>query len=161
MWKKAGLTAADYPQTWDQLEAVARSSPPAASPGCVINDTLDRSTRSCAQAGGSLRTPTAPRSPPTPRRTSTGLQFVQKMAREGMLKFPKQVDTGWGGEAMGKNKAAMAIEGNWFVGGVKNDYPNLHYTVVPLPKGAAAGDAVVHQLLGHRGQEQEPGRGDQ
>ena len=83
------------------------------------------------------------------------------MAREGVLKFPKQVDTGWGGEAMGKNKAAMAIEGNWFVGGVKSDYPNLKYTVVPLPAGPRQqAHAVVHELLGHRGQEQEPGRGD-
>jgi multiple sugar transport system substrate-binding protein len=57
------------------------------------------------------------------------------LAKEGVLKFPKQVDAGWGGEAIGKDKAAMTIEGNWIVGGVKTDYPNLHYKVVELPAG--------------------------
>jgi multiple sugar transport system substrate-binding protein len=60
---------------------------------------------------------------------------VQKLAKEGVLKFPKQVSAGWGGEALGKGKTAMAIEGNWIVGAMKTDYPNLKYRVVPMPTG--------------------------
>ena len=136
MWKKAGLTEADYPQTWDQLDAVAKKLTTGGVTGLVFNDTLDRVDAFMRQAGGSLLNADGTAFTADSPQNLTGLQFVQKMAREGTLKFPKQVDTGWGGEAMGKNKAAMAIEGNWFVGGVKNDYPNLHYTVVPLPKGS-------------------------
>ena len=136
MWKKAGLTEADYPQTWDQLDAVAKKLTIGGVTGLVFNDTLDRVDAFMRQAGGSLLNADGTAFTADSPQNLTGLQFVQKMAREGTLKFPKQVDTGWGGEAMGKNKAAMAIEGNWIVGGVKNDYPNLHYTVVPLPKGS-------------------------
>ena len=136
MWKKAGLTEADYPQTWDQLDAVAKKLTTGGVTGLVFNDTLDRVDAFMRQAGGSLLNAEGTAFTADSPQNLTGLQFVQKMAREGVLKFPKQVDTGWGGEAMGKNKAAMAIEGNWFVGGVKNDYPNLKYAVVPLPKGS-------------------------
>ena len=136
MWKKAGLTEADYPQTWDQLETVAKKLTTGGVTGLVFNDTLDRVDAFMRQAGGSLLNADNTQFTADSPQNLTGLDFVQKMAREGVLKFPKQVDTGWGGEAMGKNKAAMAIEGNWFVGGVKNDYPNLKYTVVPLPKGS-------------------------
>ncbi len=136
MWKKAGLTEADYPQTWDQLETVAKKLTTGGVTGLVFNDTLDRVDAFMRQAGGSLLNADNTQFTADSPQNLTGLDFVQKMAREGVLKFPKQVDTGWGGEAMGKNKAAMAIEGNWFIGGVKNDYPNLKYTVVPLPKGS-------------------------
>ena len=136
MWKKAGLTGADYPQTWDQLETVAKKLTTGGVTGLVFNDTIDRVDAFMRQAGGSLLNADNTQFTADSPQNLTGLDFVQKMAREGVLKFPKQVDTGWGGEAMGKNKAAMAIEGNWFVGGVKNDYPNLKYTVVPLPKGS-------------------------
>ena len=136
MWAKAGLTAADYPTTWDQLETVAKKLTTGGVTGLVMSDTLDRVDAFMRQAGGSLQNADGTAFTADSPENLTGLQFVQKMAREGSLKFPKQTDTGWGGEAMGKNKAAMAIEGNWFVGGVVNDYPKLKYAVVPLPKGA-------------------------
>jgi multiple sugar transport system substrate-binding protein len=135
MWAKAGLTAADYPTTWDQLETVAKKLTTGGVTGVVMNDTLDRVDAFMRQAGGSLENSDGTAFTADSPQNLTGLQYVQKLAREGVLKFPKQVDTGWGGEAMGKNKAAMAIEGNWFVGGVQNDYPKLKYAVVPLPKG--------------------------
>lgn len=136
LWKKAGLTEADYPQTWDQLETVAKKLTTGGVTGLVMSDTLDRVDAFMRQGGGSLlNSDNTAFTADTPENLA-GLQYVQKLAKEGVLKFPKQVDAGWGGEAMGKNKAAMAIEGNWIVGGVKNDYPNLKYAVVPLPKGA-------------------------
>jgi multiple sugar transport system substrate-binding protein len=136
MWKAAGLTEADYPQTWDQLETVAKKLTTGGVTGLVMSDTLDRVDAFMRQAGGSLENSDGTAFTADSPQNLTGLQFVQKMARDGVLKFPKQTDTGWGGEAMGKGKAAMTIEGNWFVGGVVNDYPHLKYAVVPLPKGA-------------------------
>ena len=136
MWKKAGLTEADYPQTWDQLESVAKKLTTGGVTGLVISDTLDRVDAFMRQAGGCLLNSDGTAFTADSPQNLIGLQFVQKMAREGVLKFPKQIDTGWGGEAMGKNKAAMAIEGNWFIGGVMNDYPNLKYTVDAGRQGA-------------------------
>src|SRR6185437_11370893 len=110
MWKAAGLTDADIPTTWDQLESVAKKLTTGGVTGLVFNDTLDRVDAFMRQAGGTMMNTDNTQFTADSPQNLTGLDFVQKMAREGTLKFPKQVDTGWGGEAMGKNKAAMAIE---------------------------------------------------
>ena len=135
LWTKAGLTDADIPTSWDQLETVAKKLTAGGVTGLVVSDTLDRLDAFMKQAGGSLLNSDKTAFTADSPENLAGLQYVQKLAREGVLKFPKQVDSGWGGEALGKGKAAMTIEGNWIVGGVKNDYPSLKYKVVPLPKG--------------------------
>lgn len=135
MWAKAGLTDADIPTTWDQLETVAKKLTRNGVTGLVMSDTLDRVDAFMRQSGGTLLNKDRTAFDADSAANLEGLTYVQKLAREGVLKFPKQVDSGWGGEALGKNKAAMTIEGNWIVGGVKNDYPNLKYKVVPLPAG--------------------------
>ena len=136
LWTKAGLTDADIPTTWDQLETVAKKLTTGGVTGLVVSDTLDRLDAFMRQGGGTLLNADGTAFTADSPENLAGLTYVQKLAREGVLKFPKQVDAGWGGEALGKGKAAMTIEGNWIVGGVKNDYPKLKYTVVPLPKGA-------------------------
>lgn len=135
LWTKAGLTDADVPTTWDQLETVAKKLTTGGVTGLVVSDTLDRLDAFMKQGGGSLLNSDGSAFTADSPENLAGLTYVQKLAREGVLKFPKQVDAGWGGEALGKGKAAMTIEGNWIVGGVKNDYPDLKYKVVPLPKG--------------------------
>ena len=73
------------------------------------------STRSCSRtAAAGQRGPRVDRR--LSRRTSTALTYVQRLLADGVLKFPKELDAGWGGEAFGKNKAAMTIEGNWIIG---------------------------------------------
>jgi multiple sugar transport system substrate-binding protein len=143
MWKAAGLTDADIPTTWDQLESVAKKLTTGGVTGLVFNDTLDRVDAFMRQAGGTMMNADNTAFTIDTPQNLQGLQFVQKLAKEGVLKFPKQVSTGWGGEAMGTNKAAMAIEGNWFVGGVKASWPSLKYMVVPLPAGPTGTKATL------------------
>ena len=66
------------------------------------------------------------------------LKYVQDNVKAGSFKFANQLDSGWGGEAFGTQKAAMTIEGNWIKGAVKNDYPDLKYTTVELPRARRA-----------------------
>lgn len=143
MWKAAGLTNADIPTTWDQLETVAKKLTTGGVTGLVFNDTLDRVDAFMRQAGGTMMNADGTKFTIDSPQNLQGLESVQKLAKEGVLKFPKQVGTGWGGEAMGKGKAAMAIEGNWFVGGVQSSWPNLHYMVVPLPAGPTGTKATL------------------
>ena len=82
------------------------------------------------------------------------LQYVKTLLTSGYARYPKQLDAGWAGEAFGKGKAAMTIEGNWIKGALKNDFPNVKYTVAALPAGPKGqGHALLHQLLGHRRQD--------
>ncbi len=60
---------------------------------------------------------------------------MQSLLKQQLASYPKALDAGWGGEAFGKGKAAMTIEGNWIKGAMTNDFPNVKYTVHELPAG--------------------------
>ncbi|GAA2744579.1 hypothetical protein GCM10009868_22770 [Terrabacter aerolatus] len=138
LWSKAGLTDADIPKDWAGLEAVAKKLTSGKVTGLVIGNDINRSGAFIKQAGGWVvsadgKTMTADSAP-----AKAGLAEVQKMMKEGSLKFSSDTSpaTGWGGEALGKGVAAMTIEGNW-ISGAKKDFPNLKYKVVELPAGPA------------------------
>ncbi|RKS72645.1 multiple sugar transport system substrate-binding protein [Motilibacter peucedani] len=136
LWKKAGLADADIPTTWDQLETVAKKLTAGKVVGLAIGDTRDRIGALMQEAGGWIvgddgKTVTAD----SPENLQA-LQYLQKLLKEGVAKYPKQLSAGWAGEAFGKQTAAMTIEGNWIVGGLKSDYPGVKYQVAELPAGA-------------------------
>ena len=137
--RRPGSPRPTCPTTWDQLtvggpeaqggEGHSRWSSATPATG---------SARSwCRPAAGSSAR-TASRPPPTPRRTSPALEYVQTLLkRRAARPTRRSVDAGWGGEAFGKGKAAMTIEGNWIKGAMQNDFPDVKYTVHPLPAGPA------------------------
>jgi multiple sugar transport system substrate-binding protein len=135
LWAKAGLTDADIPTTWGQLETVAKKLTTGGVTGLVIGDSLDRLGAFMHQAGGAVISEDGSKVTANSPQNLAALQYVQKLGKEKVLKFPKQVSAGWGGEAFGKGKAAMTMEGNWIVGAMKADYPSVKYKVVELPAG--------------------------
>ena len=137
LWTKAGLTDADIPTTWDQLETVAKKLSGNGVTGLVMSDTLDRVAAFMHQAGGSVVSDDGSKITADSPQNLEALRYLKKLGDEGALKFPKQVSAGWGGEALGKGKAAMTIEGNWIVGAMQKDYPDVKYKVVDLPAGPA------------------------
>ena len=137
MWKAAGLTDSDIPKTWDQLESVAKKLTVDGHVGLGIGGEYARIGAFMTQAGGNLMNDDSTKATANSDANVTALDFVKKMENDGTLKFAKDLGAGWGGEAFGKGLAAMTIEGNWIVGGMTADYPNIKYTVVPLPKGPA------------------------
>lgn len=134
-WEKAGLTDADIPTTWEQLEAVSKKLTTGGQVGLGIGVGIDRLGAFVVQNGGWWLTEdgSAP-SASTPEVTEA-LEYVQKNVKAGNFKMSNELDSGWGGEAFGTKKSAMTIEGNWIKGAVTNDYPDLEYTTVELPAG--------------------------
>jgi len=137
LWAQAKLTDADVPTTWEQLRATAEKLKAAKIQPLVIGDTRDRIGAFMVSAGGWIvsadgKTATAD----TPENLDA-LTYVQGLLKDGLVAYPKTVDSGWGGEAFGKAKAAMVIEGNWIKGAMQNDFPNVKYKVVQLPAGPA------------------------
>jgi multiple sugar transport system substrate-binding protein len=137
LWKAAGLTDADIPTTWDQLDAVAKKLTVGKTTGLVMSGQYARVGAFMTQAGGNLMNSDSTKATADSAANVTALTFVQKMLKEGDLKFAKDVGAGWGGEALGKKLAAMTIEGNWITGGMSADFPDIKYTVNPLPAGPA------------------------
>ncbi|MFE4832733.1 extracellular solute-binding protein [Streptomyces sp. NPDC056672] len=137
LWQKAGLTEKDYPKTWEELKTVADKLTTGGVTGLVTSDEYQRLGVFMKQAGGWVTDTDQKKMTADSPENAEGLAFVQSLLKSGSMKFAKNVDTGWGGEALGKGKAAMTIEGNWLDGGMKLDYPDVKYAVAPLPAGPA------------------------
>lgn len=134
-WAAAGLTDADVPTTWDQLATVAAKLTTPDQVGLSMGREYARAGVFMNQAGGKLVdgnsiTADSPEN-------AAGLAYLQKLISAGSLKFPQELEAGWGGEAFGLGKAAMVIEGPWINGAMKNDFPDRKFISVELPAGPA------------------------
>ncbi|WP_271175862.1 sugar ABC transporter substrate-binding protein [Leifsonia poae] len=137
LWKAAGLTDADYPKTWADLESVSKKLTTAKTVGLGISGEYARIGSFMTQAGGNLMNDDSTKATANSDANVQALTEVKKMLNDGDLKYAKDLGAGWGGEAFGKGLAAMTIEGNWITGAMQADYPNIKYKVVELPKGPA------------------------
>ena len=137
MWEDAGLTDADIPTTWDELETVAAKLTTDDVVGLGIGGEYARVGAFMTQAGGNLMNDDSTEATADTEENLTALDFVKKMQNDGTLAFAADLGAGWGGEAFGTGKAAMTIEGNWITGGLENDYPDINYTIAELPAGPA------------------------
>lgn len=135
LWAKAGLTEKDYPTTWEQLRTVADKLTGKGVTGLVTSDEYQRLGVFMKQAGGWVTDSGQTKMTADTPENAEGLGYVQSLLKSGSMKYAKDVDTSWGGEALGKGKAAMTVEGNWLDGGMKLDYPDVEYKVLPLPAG--------------------------
>jgi multiple sugar transport system substrate-binding protein len=135
LWTKAGLTDADIPTTWDQLTTAAQKIKAKGTMPLAIADTRDRVGAFMVQSGGWIVSKDGKQATADSAENVAALTYVQSLLKGGLAAYPKALDAGWGGEAFGKGKAAMTIEGNWIKGAMTNDFPNIKYTVHELPAG--------------------------
>ncbi|MEV1016310.1 extracellular solute-binding protein [Micromonospora sp. NPDC049801] len=135
LWAKAGLTDADVPTTWDQLTATAQKIKAKGQVALALGDTRDRIGAFLVQNGGWLMSEDGKQPTADSAKNLAALEYVKTLLTSGLAKYPKQLDSGWSGEAFGKGKAVMTIEGNWIKGAMQNDFPNVKYKVVALPAG--------------------------
>jgi multiple sugar transport system substrate-binding protein len=141
-WKQAGLTQADIPTNWSQLKSVAARLTTAGRTGLVLDQTHSGIDEFLYQNGGTVVGAGNQVDLNSPQNVQA-LSYLKGLMTQGVMKFPSQVSAGWSGEAFGKNKAAMAIVGNWVVGAMKADYPGISYQVAPLPAGPTGTKATL------------------
>lgn len=132
LWAAAGLTDADIPTDWDSLEAAATKLTTADTVGLSFGLEYARLGVFMNQAGGELVDGDTVNADSA--ENLAGLEYVQKLHDAGVLKWPAEVDAGWGGEALGAGKAAMVIEGPW-IKGIQGDFPDTNYASYELPAG--------------------------
>lgn len=133
LWQQAGLTDADIPTDWDQLAAVAQRLTADGRVGLAFGAEYQRVGAFMAQAGGGLITDGAATADSS--ENVEALEYVKTHLADGTFAYAADLGAGWGGEAFGKQLSAMTIEGNWITGGLAADYPDVAYTVAPLPAG--------------------------
>src|SRR6476469_7539643 len=152
LWTKAGLTDADIPKDWAGLEAVAKKLTSGKVTGLVLGNDINRSGAFIKQAGGWIVSPDGKTMTADSAPAKTGLAEVQKMMKEGILKFSSDTSpaTGWGGEDHRGQLDQRRQEGL--------PEPQVQGRGAPRRPGRQ-GHPAVQQLLGHRRQVAEPGAG--
>lgn len=149
LWEQAGLGHVDWPQSWSDLETVARKLTSGKVKGLVVDDTHDGVGPFLKQAGGWIVNPDQTKMTADTASNLAGLTEVQRLLASGTTSYPKGVGAASGVEALGQGKAAMAIEGNWVKGVFRNSYPTLRWQAVELPAGPAArGTLLFTQCYG-------------
>ncbi|TVR20688.1 MAG: ABC transporter substrate-binding protein [Anaerolineaceae bacterium] len=137
LFDAAGL---DYPTadwTWDDVYAAAEAltDPDAGVIGLVTPPELPRWLPFLHQNGGIIFDEITGEYAMNDEAALEALAFYISFSTDGIGGAPSVVDAGWGGEAFGEGRAAMAMEGNWVINYLLEDYPELNWGVVELPVG--------------------------
>jgi multiple sugar transport system substrate-binding protein len=123
------------PKTWAQLRSVAQKIKVAGGKPICLSADWARLMAFVYQAGGTGQFKNANSAP-----FRTAVNFYVNLIKDGLAATPDNLGAGWCGEAFGKEKVAIAFEGNWMLGYLKDTFPNLRYTLAPMPKGKTRGN---------------------
>lgn len=136
LFDAAGLEYPTADWTWDDLKAAAAAltDRDAGIIGLVTPPELPRFLPFLYQAGGALFDEDGNYVFDSDA-AREALEFYISFGAEGIGGPPSVVDSGWGGEAFGKGVAAMAMEGNWVINFLLQNYPELNWGVAELPAG--------------------------
>ena len=141
MMAKAGVKP---PKTWAQLKTVAQklkaaNAVPGGAPLCIDPDWA-RLLAFVYQNKGSFLNAKKTAATVTSAAVRQAVQFYASFGQNGLAGTHDKLGVSWCGEALGKEKAAITFEGNWVVGYMHDTFPNVAYTISPLPKGKVRGN---------------------
>lgn len=133
IWKANGLTEADYPKTWDDVEKAAAkiSKPDKKLWGLTVNmDGTFNITQVVQGFGGGWGKGKTIDSDAN----KDAISWTINMFRKGYAISPKQIGDDWEGVTFTKGESAMAIGGVWFFGTMKAGAPDIDYVALPIPQ---------------------------
>ncbi|BAS25936.1 ABC transporter substrate-binding protein [Limnochorda pilosa] len=61
------------------------------------------------------------------------------LVKDGLAVQPADIGADWSGSAFANEQIAVAFEGAWMLGFLRDQAPNLHYGVAPMPKAPGTG----------------------
>lgn len=139
MLDKAGVKP---PTTWDELLAATKTLSTKDVPGLIVPTDSARWLAMLYQAGGSVTDEAGTKMTINSPEALTALKFYKSLYDAG-ARQAADVGAGWPGEAFSKGKAAMIFEGNWVLGFMKDNAPNIKYQSVELPAGPKGKASMV------------------
>lgn len=128
MLEKANITP---PTNWQELKEAAKMLTTGDVKGLVLQNELPRFQPFAYQNGGSMMEGKEPKI--NRPENIEAAEFWTSLFKEGIAVEPKDIGEGWDGDAFGKQKAAMTIEGGWMCKYLQNTAPDLKYGIVELP----------------------------
>lgn len=138
LFDAAGLEYPNSDWTWEDLRAAAEAltDKEAGVIGLVTPTDIERWMPFMYQAGGAIFDAQGDFIFDSPE-TLKALEFYVGLVQDGLAGPPSVVDAGWGGEAFGQGRAAMAMEGGWVIKYLLDQFPDLNWGVAELPTGDA------------------------
>ncbi len=137
MFDAAGVEHPTADWTWDDLRAAAEAltNADAGQYGLVLSADFARWIAFLYQAGGAVTTEDFSAMAINSPEALEAMNFYVNLALDGFAAQPSDLDSGWPGEAFGKQSAAMTIEGNWIVPFLADQFPDVNWGVTELPAG--------------------------
>ena len=143
LWSEAGLTEADYPETWDDvLDACKVFKDTLGMTGLCVNTQEYHFTNYCLSFGGGWD---SGKTIDTPE-NAAALQFIIDAYRQGYVVTPKELGVSYDGNVIMSEEAAMSTGGSWYVSDFAINAPDLNvkYMKVPHAKGHEEASGTFH-----------------
>jgi multiple sugar transport system substrate-binding protein len=137
--QRAGVAV---PKTWADLRTAARrmtAAIPEGKPICVAPDWA-RLLAFVYQNGGAFLNASKTRATVTSPAVRQATDFYVNLFRDGLAGTPATLGVTWCGEALGKEKAAIAFEGNWIIPYMRDTFPNVRYVTYPMIRNKQQGN---------------------
>ena len=143
LWNEAGLTEADFPETWDDVLAACK----------VFKDTLGMTglcfstqefhfTQYCLSFGGGWD---LGKTIDTPE-NAAALQFIIDAYRQGYAVTPQELGVSYDGNVLMYGDAAMSTGGTWYVNDFAKNAPDIEmrYLKIPYAEGHEDSSGTLH-----------------
>ncbi len=148
MFDAAGIAYPDDTWTWDDLRAAAEALTGETADGqkvlgLVTPPNIERWLPFLYQAGGSVLSEDWTEVTLDSDEAREALDFYVGMVVDGFAGPPSMVDAGWGGEAFAQGRVAMAMEGNWVISYLREQFPDLEWGNAVLPMHPDGGRASM------------------
>jgi multiple sugar transport system substrate-binding protein len=132
------------PKTWAQFTTALQklksaNAVPNGAPACLSLDWA-RILAFMYQNGGAWLNPARTQSVINSAANRATLERYLGWLRSGLAKTPAQLGVGWCGQALGEQKAAYIIEGNWINGFMKTGFANVKYKIFPMLRQKQGGN---------------------
>jgi multiple sugar transport system substrate-binding protein len=140
MFQAAGLPTPAPGWTWTDLQNDAQKltqhpGTPQSVYGVVLSADLSRWGAFLNQAGGSVLNKDGTQAAFNSPQGIQALQFYDSFFKQNTGAMPTGVGAPWNGDAFGKQRGAMVLEGGWLIPYMTSTYPNVQYGIAPLPVG--------------------------
>lgn len=142
IWNKArfadaGVGEPNAEWTWDSLRAAAEALTELEQGiyGIALNPDVTRWLPFLVQAGGALTDEGRTLAALDTVAAQQALEFYTGLGLPGYAQSAADLESQWAGEAFGRQRVALIIEGSWIVPWMAQVHPEIEYGVTTLPVG--------------------------
>jgi multiple sugar transport system substrate-binding protein len=108
-----------------------------------LNPGLDRGLGFIYAQGGSLLTADNSAAEIDQPASKAAVQWYMDLFKNGLGMTAGDMGDGWCGEALGKGDAAIAFEGGWLLGYMKDSFPTVNWAFAEMPTGSSGSKVTI------------------